>query len=189
MKTILPNNNFASPSKGVRVEHLGKQPGLVTNLSNIYSFFGLPDPNESEASASELADAVVEERPSIQASEVEVLTGGKFHDLAEKKWQLWTHSKLPRANRAIRYIEPDELHRLPVNGISQRLVSGDMVVVDLRSLKHMTAQQDACRRELSGMSERLGAAVFSLDSTENLLLVPGAGSIVDTTSHHLGIDD
>ena len=189
MKTILQPYDFASPSKGVRVERLWKQPDLVMELSNIYSFFGLPDPNESEANPNELADREIEEIPSMDTSEVEVLTGGKFHDLGEKKWQLWTHSKLQRANRAIRYIEPDELHRLPVHGISQRLVSGDMVVVDLRDLKHMTAQQDACRRELGGMSERLGAAVFSLDSTETLLLVPGAGSIVDTTSHHLGIND
>ena len=189
MKTILQRYDFASPSKGVSLERQGKQPDLVIGLSNIYSFFGLPDPNEGESAANEATHSEIEETSSMKTSEVEVITGGKFHDLGEKKWQLWTHSKLQRANRAIRYIQPDDLHRLPVHGISQRLVSGDMVVVDLRDLKHMTAQQDACRRELGGMSERLGAAVFALDSTETLLLVPGAGSIVDTTSHHLGIND
>lgn len=189
MKTIHHHYNFASPSKGVRWERVRKQQGLVIGLSNIYSFFGLPDPNEGGAVVNETANSEIEEGASIETSEVEIITGGKFHDLGEKKWQLWTHSKLRRSNRAIRYIQPDNLHRLPVHGISKRLVSGDMVVVDLRDLKHMTSQQDACRRELGGMSERLGAAVFALDSAETLLLVPGAGSIVDTTSHHLGIDD
>jgi len=189
MKTIHHHYNFASPSKGVRWEGVRKQQGLVIGLSNIYSFFGLPDPNEGGAVVNETANSEIEEGASIETSEVEIIKGGKFHDLGEKKWQLWTHSKLRRSSRAIRYIQPDDLHRLPVHGISQRLVSGDMVVVDLRDLKHMTSQQDACRRELGGMSERLGAAVFALDSAETLLLVPGAGSIVDIASHHLGIDD
>ena len=81
MKTILQPYDFASPSKGVRVERLWKQPDLVTELSNIYSFFGLPDPNESEAHANELADRVIEEIPSMDTSEVRAPTAGKMHEL------------------------------------------------------------------------------------------------------------
>ncbi|DAC52262.1 MAG TPA: hypothetical protein HA340_00400 [Candidatus Thalassarchaeaceae archaeon] len=157
-------------------------------MSNIYSFFGLPDPNEGIPESASVA-AAQEEIQKIKISEVEVLVNQKFHDLGERKWQIWSHSKLAPPKRAIRYVEPDNLHRLPTHGITQRLLNGDMVVVDLRDLKHMKAQQDACRRELGGMSERLGAPVFALNSVETLLLVPGAGAVVDTTSHHLGIPE
>ncbi|MDP6741858.1 MAG: hypothetical protein QF807_04050 [Candidatus Thalassarchaeaceae archaeon] len=157
-------------------------------MSNIYSFFGLPDPNEGFPESASTA-ASQEEIQKIKISEVEVLVNQNFHDLGERKWQIWSHSRLAPPMRAIRYVEPDNLHRLPTHGITQRLLNGDMVVVDLRVLKHMKAQQDACRRELGGMSERLGTPVFALNSVETLLLVPGAGAVVDTTSHHLGIPE
>ncbi|MDP7312996.1 MAG: hypothetical protein QF831_06120 [Candidatus Thalassarchaeaceae archaeon] len=158
-------------------------------MSNIYSFFGLPDPNEGILESASKEAAQEEEIQKIKISEVEVLLSENFHDLGERKWQTWSRSRLAPPKRAIRYVEPDNLHRLPTNGITQRLLNGDMVVVDLRDLKHMKAQQDACRRELGGMSERLGAPVFALNSVETLLLVPGAGAVVDTTSHHLGIPE
>ena len=156
-------------------------------MSNIYSFFGLPDPNEGIPNDDSTESSQDRLNVKTKISEVEVLVSENFHDLAERKWQEWTSSRLTPPRRAIRYVEPDNLHRLPVHGISQRLLGGDMVVVDLRDLKHMKAQQDACRRELGNMSERLGAPVFSLISEETLLLVPGAGAVVETTSHHLGI--
>ena len=156
-------------------------------MSNIYSFFGLPDPNEGIQKDDSEEPSQIGLNVKREISEVEVLVSENFHDLGERKWQIWSHSRITPPGRAIRYIEPDNLHRLPTHGITQRLLGGDMAVVDLRDLKHMKAQQDACRRELGNMSERLGAPVFSLNSAETLLLVPGAGAVVDTTSHHLGI--
>ena len=156
-------------------------------MSNIYSFFGLPDPNEGIPNDDSTESSQDRLNVKTKISEVEVLVSENFHDLAERKRQEWTSSRRSPPRRAIRYVEPDNLHRLPVHGISQRLLGGDMVVVDLRDLKHMKAQQDACRRELGNMSERLGAPVFSLNSEETLLLLPGAGAVVETTSHHLGI--
>ena len=173
---------------------IGDEKGIVKypqsdNMSNIYSFFGLPDPNEGVSESNQTGPTQEEANQKMKISEVEVLLTEKFHDLGEKKWQVWSRSRLPTPKRAIRYVEPDKLHRLPTHGITQRLLGGDMVVVDLRDLKHMKAQQDACRRELGGMSERLGAPVFALNSVETLLLVPGAGAVVDTTTHHLGIPE
>ena len=139
-------------------------------MSNIYSFFGLPDPNEGIPNDDSTESSQDRLNVKTKISEVEVLVSENFHDLAERKWQEWTSSRLSPPRRAIRYVEPDNLHRLPVHGISQRLLGGDMVVVDLRDLKHMKAQQDACRRELGNMSERLGAPVFSLNSEETCLL-------------------
>ena len=153
-------------------------------MSNIYSFFGLPDPTDEDSPQDgEISAAKVRESP------VEVLSEQDFHDLGERRWQEWSRARIPAPRRAIRYITPDHLHRMPTYGISQRLIDGDIVVVDLRDLKHMMAQQDACRRELGGLSDRLGAPIFSLDKEETLLLMPGAGSIVDTTSHILGVHD
>ena len=158
-------------------------------MTNIYSFFGLPDPNEGTLENKSMMSNQSEPIINKQTSEVEVLLSEKFHDLGEKKWQEWSRSRMAPPRVAIRYVEPDKLHRLPIHGITQRLMGGDMVVVDIRNLKHMKAQQDACRRELGNMSDRLGAPIFSLDSEETLLLVPGAGAVVDTTTHHLGIDE
>lgn len=169
-------------------------------MSNIYSFFGLPNPTqaESEVHGEETSDSQSSEISNQEIIDVnfkkseynsEVIIDGEFHDLGETKWQKWTQSRLELPRRAIRYVEPDALHRIPTHGISKRLVNGDMVVVDLRNLLHMKAQQDACRRELGGMSERLGAPIFALDEQETLLLVPGAGAVVDTDSHHLGIKE
>lgn len=153
-------------------------------LSNIYSFFGLPDPTDEGGS-----EEVDEPLPEVRKTAVQVLAEQKFHDLGEARWQEWNRRRMAAPRRAIRYVTPDELHRMPTYGIGQRLIGGDIVVIDLRELKHMDAQQDACRRELGGMAERLGAPVFSLDEEDTLLLLPGAGSIVDTTSHHLGVHE
>jgi hypothetical protein len=157
-------------------------------MSNIYSFFGLPDPtDEGRLDVGEdESEAQVE---AVQVSSIQVLAEQKFHDLGEARWQEWNRRRMAVPRRSIRYVTPDELHRMPTYGISQRLISGDIVVIDLRDLKHMKSQQDACRRELGGMAERLGAPVFSLDEEDTLLLLPGAGSIVDTTSHHLGVHE
>ncbi len=158
-------------------------------MSNIYSFFGLPDPNDdSDSNEAEVVETPIPEPLPIPEAESPLVID-RFHDLGEKKWRLWSAVHRAKPSLAIRYITPDHLHRLPTNGMAHRLVAGDMVVVDLRDLKHMHAQQDACRRELSGMSEMLGAPVFSLDEGETLMLVPGAGSVVDITTHHLGIID
>ena len=57
--------------------------------------------------------------------------------------------------------------------------NGDTVIVDLRDLVHMEVQQNACRRELKTMSEEIGVGIFSLDSEDKILLVPGSDVIVD----------
>ena len=163
---------------------IGEANSECVPLSNIYSFFGLPDPTDEGGS-----EEVDEPLPEVRKTAVQVLAEQKFHDLGEARWQEWNRRRMAAPRRAIRYVTPDELHRMPTYGIGQRLIGGDIVVIDLRELKHMDAQQDACRRELGGMAERLGAPVFSLDEEDTLLLLPGAGSIVDTTSHHLGVHE
>ncbi len=128
------------------------------------------------------------ETPSARSA-VTVLADQSFHDLGEVRWQAWVRSRMPPARRAIRYVTPDEMYRMPTHAMANRLLTGDIILVDLRDLLHMNAQQDACRREVGVLSERLGTPIFALDEEEMLLLVPGAASIIDIQSHHLGVHE
>ena len=156
-------------------------------MTNLYTFFGLPDPTETRQSGVDSPDTS-DESPSARSA-VSVLAEQSFHDLGEVRWQAWVRSRIPPARRAIRYVTPDEMYRLPTHSMANRLMQGDIVVVDLRDLLHMNAQQDACRREVGSLSERLRTPIFALDEAEMLLLVPGTASIIDTNSHHLGVHE
>ena len=45
------------------------------------------------------------------------------------------------------------MHRLPIQGMHQRIQQGDTLIVDLRPLIHMDAHKDACRRQLRHLGE------------------------------------
>lgn len=113
--------------------------------------------------------------------------GEPFHDLAGEEWQQRTKRLASLPSKALRYIIPDTMHRLPYDGMARRIEEGDTLVVDIRSLIHMDAQQSACRRMLREMANEYGVVVFALDAEEKLLLIPGRGNVVDTTAHELGI--
>ena len=77
---------------------IGDEKGIVKypqsdNMSNIYSFFGLPDPNEGVSESNQTGPTQKEANQKMKISEVEVLLTEKFHDLGEKKWQVWSRSK------------------------------------------------------------------------------------------------
>ena len=65
--------------------------------------------------------------------------GEPFHDMGV---QNQVRRSFP--TRALRYVSPDEMKRIPTRGIAQRIANGDTVIVDLRSLVHMDAHQNAC---------------------------------------------
>lgn len=109
--------------------------------------------------------------------------GEPFHDLG-----VINSPRRSFPSRALRYVAPDEKKRIPTRGIGQRISKGDTVIVDLRSLVHMDAHQNACRRELKMMCEEIGVEVFSLDSEDKLLMIPGCDVIVDRGSNHLGLN-
>ena len=176
-------------------------------MGNLWHFFGLPDPDAGVAqrqpqattrpSAPSLTNEPVEV-PEIVAEEV-VLTnpvaihiddwngpvtpdGEPFHDLSSHRI-----TKVLRPTRALRYVKPDEKHRIHTRGIAQRVIQGDTVIVDLRTLVHMESHQQACRRELRVMCEQTGVAVFALDAEDKLLMIPGADVVVDIEKHELGL--
>ena len=92
-----------------------------------------------------------------------------------------------RPNRRVVYLKPDDLHRLPLQGMEQALMDGDMMLVDLGSLTHMPSQQDVCKRRVRAMGEGIGYPVFSLNESDTLLMVAGARMRVDTVRHKLGM--
>lgn len=109
--------------------------------------------------------------------------GEPFHDMGVQ-----TQVRRSFPTRALRYVSPDEMKRIPTRGIAQRIANGDTVIVDLRGLVHMDAHQNACRRDLKMMTEEVGVGVFALDQEDKLLMIPGTDVMVDVGNHNLGIN-
>ncbi len=109
--------------------------------------------------------------------------GDAFHDMSMAK-SAQKRSFLPKA---LRYVCPDQMHRLPLDSIGKRISEGDTIIVDIRPLIHMDAHKDACRRQLRRLGDDLGIAIFALDDQDQLLLLPGRDVVVDITKHELGL--
>jgi hypothetical protein len=165
-------------------------------MANLWQFFGLPDPDvQTKPVKKEVKPVIKESKTPIPKQEVKETTitwrgaitpdGDKFHDLAESTWGKQTEVR--QNLRGLRYITPDEKHRLPIDGMEQRLSEGDILIVDLRNLVHMDAHQNACRRMLRELSDSLALPAFTLDEEEKILLLPGAGITIDISNHSLGL--
>ena len=146
-------------------------------MVTLFRLLGLPTPNSTPKTKMGLSKTQVEPGPSA---------GNRFHDLGEARWAERTSRMSERPNRRVIYLEPDELHRLPLDGAEQNLSMGDMVIVDLNSLNHMPSQQSVCSRRVEGLGERMGLPVFALNEDDTLLMVAGAMMRVDTQKHKLG---
>ena len=146
-------------------------------MVNLFRLLGLPNPNSTPKTKMGLGKTQVDPGPSA---------GNRFHDLGEARWAERTSRMSERPNRRVIYLEPDELHRLPLDGAEQNLSMGDMVIVDLNSLNHMPSQQSVCSRRVEGLGERMGLPVFALNEDDTLLMVAGAMMRVDTQKHKLG---
>ena len=176
-------------------------------MGNLWQFFGLPDPDASVLprdseirkdvqnqqltnSPTEVLEPIVEElQPERMVDQSTQDWSGPLTPDGEPFHDLSSHRIQPsiRANRALRYVKPDEKHRIHTRDIAQRIVHGDTVIVDLRPLVHMDSHQQACRRELRVMCEQTGVGVFALDTEDKLLLIPGADVVVDIERHELGL--
>lgn len=185
-------------------------------MGNLWQFFGLPDPEgnsppsrRSAAPPSEAPTPVTLEqtepvqKPLEEASEpAPVLAspsvgfrtpplgwtgpmtpdGEPFHDMG-----LVPARPVPPPNKALRYIAPDDMKRIPTNALLNRVLQGDTAIVDLRPLVHMESHQMACRRELKHKADDARVSVFALDAEDKLLMVPGLNVVVDMQKHELGL--
>ena len=109
--------------------------------------------------------------------------GDAFHDMSMLK----STQKMSYLPKALRYVCPDQMHRLPLDSIGKRISEGDTIIVDIRPLIHMDAHKDACRRQLRRLGDDLGIAIFALDDQDQLLLLPGRDVVVDISKHELGL--
>ena len=108
--------------------------------------------------------------------------GEAFHDLGME-----VQRQRPLPNKALRYIAPDVMKRIPTGPMLERVMQGDTAIVDLRPLVHMESHQMACRREIKHMADSARVSVFSLDAEDKLLMVPGHNVVVDMQKHELGL--
>lgn len=108
--------------------------------------------------------------------------GEPFHDMGMVRQR-----PAQRPNKALRYIAPDEMKRIPTGPTLKRVLQGDTAIVDLRSLVHMESHQMACRRELKHMADEARVSVFALDAEDKLLMIPGLNVVVDMEKHELGL--
>ena len=147
-------------------------------MVNLYRLLGLPDPSKVQQQPAKPKRMSVD--PGPQADD-------RFHDMGEDVWSERTGRIALRPNRRVAYLRPDDLHRLPLQGMEQDLMEGNMMLVDLGSLTHMPSQQDVCKRRVQEMGDRIGYPVFSLNESDTLLMVAGARMRVDTIRHKLGM--
>ena len=160
----------------------------------LYNLFGLPelpDTEDVEADQAPLEPVIEEGDPihipkPVRKTVRKPVKDLKFHDLGSKRWLEWSTAQQGVPLRGLRYIRPDEMHRLPLEPMSTRLLQRDICIVDLSSLAHMDSQRSALARQVQDMANYGGLPVFALDDSNRLLLIPGRGSRIDTETHELG---
>ncbi len=185
-------------------------------MASLWQFFGLPDPEAGQASKKPaqqpaspveplsvqqhiapppppqvVAEATLPEPVGVQPQRKLVPLGwtGPLTSDGEPFHDLGSLARGPPVvpNKALRYVAPDSMNRLPTRGIASRIAQGDTVIVDLRPLVHMDTHQNVCRRELKQLSNDVGVGVFALDAEDKLLLLPGNDVVVDVHNHELGL--
>ena len=152
----------------------------------------LATPTSPDPSASMVASSLPLTEPAVDLSGLRTpplgwagpLTpdGEAFHDLG-----IEVQRQRPLPNKALRYIAPDVMKRIPTGAMLERVMQGDTAIVDLRPLVHMESHQMACRREIKHMADQARVSVFSLDAEDKLLMVPGHNVVVDMQKHELGL--
>jgi len=144
---------------------------------NLFRLLGLPNPNTTPKAKPGFGLGATEPGPKV---------GNRFHDLGESRWSERTERVTERPSRRVIYMEPDNLHRLQLDGVEGNLSVGDMVIIDLNSLNHMPSQQSVCSRRAQELGDRTNLPVFALNEDDSLLMIAGAKMRVDTHKHRLG---
>tara|TARA_B100001113_G_scaffold320159_1_gene289251 strand:+ start:392 stop:1003 length:612 start_codon:yes stop_codon:yes gene_type:complete len=137
------------------------------------------EPSQSQSGL--LARSVMKSAPPLWKGPL-TAENEPFHDLGSH-----TKMKSPFPRRALRYVSPDEMNRIPTRDMAKRIHQGDSIIVDLRPMVHMDTHQNVCRRELRQMGNDTGIGVFALDAEDKLLLLPGKDVVVDVGRHELGL--
>ena len=119
-------------------------------MVNLFRLLGLPDPAGVQKTQPKNRGKSVD--PGPQADD-------RFHDLGQDVWSERTSRIVPRPDRRVVYLKPDNLHRLPLDGAERSLTGGDMILVDLSSLTPCQVNR-MCAGGMSGQLVR-GLAILS----------------------------
>ena len=175
-----PENQASAPLKQAATLQASK-PSALTSPTVAPTLVPAPTPAKNRLESA--ADLQVNiKTPPPQWKGPVTAEGEAFHDLG-------THTPLrnPLPRRALRYVAPDSMNRIPTREMAKRVHQGDSIIVDLRPMVHMDTHQNVCRRELQQMGNDAGIGVFALDSEDKLLLLPGRDVVVDVGRHELGL--
>ena len=158
----------------------------------LYDFFGLPQLPDSEPAEGFNEALPVEVTPDpihipkpVRKFERKPVKELRFHDLGSKRWIEWASAQQGLPHRGLRYIRPDDMHRLPLDAISTRLHQGDVCIVDLSSLAHMDSQRSALSRQVQDMAN-YGASSVCIGRFQSPVTHSGSRSRIDTETHELG---
>jgi len=110
--------------------------------------------------------------------------GWPLHDLGDDQWRVSFSINSPRIVRHVlltrRFLFDHEL-------VQNWLADGDIVLLNLNKMRHLSDAQEATRRALIEFSEEASIPIYVVDEHQELLLIPGAGVVVDGHDHELGI--
>ena len=185
-----PGPDSPKPSKKKKAKSQDETPGHQLTLVNLDD-----EANQAqktvENDSSKLEDKQVlnipppvTKAPSVPEGWSGPLTpdGDAFHDLSN-----YSSTSTDFPDRALRYVVPDQMHRLPIRQIQDRILRGDTIIVDLNGLIHMDTQTNACRRVLKQLGDEMGLPIFALDESDKLLLMPGNNVTMDVSKNNLGL--
>lgn len=185
-----PASDASKASKKKKTKTQSEAPGQQLTLVNPDDA-EMPEENTNQNSPlainSEIEPEIpppVKKSPSVPIGWTGGLTpdGEAFHDLSNYQVK---PTDFP--DRALRYVVPDKMHRLPVHQIQDRISRGDTIIVDLNGLIHMDTQTNACRRILKQVGDEMNIPIFALDESDKLLLMPGSDVTMDVSKNDLGL--
>ena len=109
--------------------------------------------------------------------------GWPLHDLGDSRW---TQLESPENERTIRHLSLWKKSPLEIEVLRPWLAQGDLILLDLTGMRQIDSLLDSARRDLIKFSEELSVPVYVIDDEQELLLIPGAGVVVDAQDHQLG---
>lgn len=175
-----PDGNLNPPRRGHPPRRPVQEPVAIENMPEDEvdppPVLAVPVPSAAQVITTKLKS------PPLGWSGPITSDGEPFHDLGVS-----IQRPAPRPDKALRYIAPDQMKRIPTQAVFSRVIQGDTAIIDLRPLVHMDSHQMACQREIKHMAGKARVSVFALDAEDKLLMIPGVNVVVDMQKHHLGL--
>jgi len=175
-------------------------------MSGFWNLIGLPKPGPTKPARSESSQSRAVKQSSggnailpietmsedqrsylrsswAQHSGPQTPDGWPLHDLGDPRWTRLVSSD---GGRTIRHLSLSKKSPLDLDSMRPWLSQGDLILLDLTGMRHIDSLLDSARRKLVKFSEELSVPIYVIDDEQELLLIPGAGVVVDAQDHQLG---